>query len=94
MAPEKMLELVIDNTDLGRVTIREYMKALLDELLTSGESFSGKRPFGNSGWEGFAAAALITAKQLKGMTDDEEGYAYGYDEQEYAELLSKMVEAL
>lgn len=37
--------------DLGdEVSFRGYLKALLRTVLTEEESFSGKRPFGNSGW--------------------------------------------
>jgi hypothetical protein len=32
-------------------TVRDYLKGLLQNLWIEGEGFSGKRPFGNSGWE-------------------------------------------
>jgi hypothetical protein len=44
------LELRI-NSDIGEVTIREYLRTLLSELWREEESFNGKRPFGNSGWQ-------------------------------------------
>lgn len=34
-----------------QVTIKEYFKTLLEQLWREEESFSGKRPFGDSGWQ-------------------------------------------
>ena len=42
---EKMLD------DFEGYTIKDYFKKLLLVLWEEGEGFSGKRPFGNSGWE-------------------------------------------
>lgn len=39
------------SSDVGSGTIREYLHALLLAVWEEGEGFSGKRPFGNSGWE-------------------------------------------
>lgn len=44
------LHLAHDN-QANVVTVRDYLKQLLIEVWDKGESFSGKRPFGNSGWE-------------------------------------------
>ena len=35
----------------GTLTVRQYLRALLDKLWDEGESFDSKRPFGNSSWE-------------------------------------------
>jgi hypothetical protein len=51
------------------VSIREYLHALLDRLWDEGESFSGKRPFGNSGWEYDLYKPLIVAGVIKGSLD-------------------------
>ena len=40
-----------DSNDAGASSIRGYLKTLLTTLMAEGEGFSGKRPFGNSGWE-------------------------------------------
>ena len=37
--------------DIGAKTIGEYFEKLLLTLWDEQEDFSGKRPFGNSGWE-------------------------------------------
>lgn len=42
-------------------TIRDYLKGLLTNLWTEGEGFSGKRPFGNSGWRHDLYRPLIAA---------------------------------
>lgn len=45
------LDLPIPTNDAGAETVREYFKELLATVLVEEESFSGKRPFGNSGWQ-------------------------------------------
>jgi hypothetical protein len=59
--------------DSGADTIRGYLVALLRELWAEGEGFSGKRPFGNSGWKWDLYAALVKAGFVVG-TFDEDGY--------------------
>lgn len=39
------------NSDAGNgITVRDYLRLLLTKLWDEQEGFSGKRPFGNSGW--------------------------------------------
>lgn len=57
----------------GDMTIREYLGALLTELWNRGEGFSGKRPFGNGGWEYGIYEVLIREGAVEG-TLDEDGY--------------------
>ena len=47
---DKVLDLELPENDAGAETVREYLKTLLFMVLTEEEGFSGKRPFGNSGW--------------------------------------------
>lgn len=62
------------SSDLGReVSVLEWLKELLVTLLVEEEGFSGKRPFGNSGWQQDAEVALIKVGILKGSLD-EDGY--------------------
>jgi hypothetical protein len=69
-----VLGLCFDSRDLGRkLSIREYLAELLLTLWDEGESFSGKRPFGNSGWEYDLFVPLIQAGLIKGELDDD-GY--------------------
>lgn len=38
--------------DAEAENVRQYLVALARQVWEEGEGFSGKRPFGNSGWEG------------------------------------------
>lgn len=49
-----------DDTDLPKETVGAYLAELLETLLREEESFSGKRPLGNSGWTGYLEDALGT----------------------------------
>lgn len=65
-------------TDVGKVTIKDYMKALLVELWTEEEGFSGKRPFGNSGWSYSIYSELVRNGLVEGKLD-EDGYVEEMD---------------
>lgn len=66
-----VLDLQFKCGDLGRtVTIREYFKELLLTLWAEEEGFSGKRPFGNSGWQHDVYQALIRAGFIPGQLDE------------------------
>jgi hypothetical protein len=70
-----LLDARFDCEDLdGNVSIREYLHALLTKLWGEGEGFSGKRPFGNSGWEYDLYRALILAGAVQGELEAETGY--------------------
>lgn len=47
----KVLTVKVDTGGRRLVSLREACKALLLTVIKEGEGFSGKRPFGNSGWE-------------------------------------------
>jgi len=49
--PQQILKTPMDDNDSGASSIGGYLTALLAEVWREGECFSGKRPFGNSGWE-------------------------------------------
>jgi len=55
------------------LTVREYLRMLLMAVWNEGEGFSGKRPFGNSGWEGDIFDPLVKAGFIPGTIDP-----YGY----------------
>jgi hypothetical protein len=56
----------------GSGTVRSYLHDLLTTLWAEGEGFSGKRPFGNSGWDYGLKVALAKAGILA-ATFDEDG---------------------
>jgi len=74
------LDLEIYSEDLNQsITLREYFKKLLITLWEEGEDFSGKRPFGNSGWQYDVYSALISNGIFDGELD-EHGYISELDE--------------
>ncbi len=70
MTNEEMFNLV---TPYESLTIRQYLKRLLFTLWSEGEGFSGKRPFGDSGWEYDLRIPLIQAGVIKGDFSDKYG---------------------
>lgn len=75
--------LVFESTDLNRrVTIADWLLTILETVMFEREGFSGKRPFGNSSWEGEAEIALIKAGFLEGVVD-EDGYIESVEDSRY-----------
>lgn len=67
MTPTEALDISFYYADLDEtLTIRGYFKAMLDKLWEQGEGFSGKRPFGNSGWEADLQRPLVLAGVIDG----------------------------
>lgn len=56
---QAILDCPLEENDAYADTVKDYLKALLRALWDEGEGFSGKRPFGNSGWEGDLLDPLI-----------------------------------
>lgn len=52
--------------DAHAETIGQYLRQLLAALWRDEEMFSGKRPFGNSGWQYDVYGALIDAGYVEG----------------------------
>lgn len=88
-----ILDIEMQENDANAKTIREYLKALLTKLWEEGEGFSGKRPFGNSGWEYPLYTALVTKGAVKGSLD-EEGYLDTCDHKAANKLIFKAIEEL
>lgn len=72
---QKALEARFDSDAGDDLSVREYLRGLLLTLWDEGEGFSGKRPFGNSGWEYDLYKPLIREGFIKGKLDE-----YGYIE--------------
>lgn len=62
----------------GAATVGEYLAKLLAELWLHDEGFSGKRPFGNSGWKSEVYFALASAGVVPGRFDAD-GYLDEYE---------------
>lgn len=74
MKLSEILQLKIGDCDAGKdLTIKGYLHALLMRVWERGEEFSGKRPFGNSGWEYDLYVPLIKNGVVAG-TLDEDGF--------------------
>lgn len=73
MTPQQILDLPMGDNDSGQATIRGYLVALLHQVFTHGEDFSGKRPFGNSGWDD--DLELVRAGLVEGSIDQDDGVA-------------------
>lgn len=71
--PQQVLDLPLEENDARAATVRGYLIELLATLWREQEGFSGKRPFGNSGWDGELLMPLIRAGFVGG-TIDEDGY--------------------
>ena len=68
------LEVRFDSDAGDDLSVREWLCDLLLTVWSEGESFSGKRPWGNSGWEYDIYTPLVKAGFIKG-TIDEDGFA-------------------
>jgi hypothetical protein len=80
--------------DLGReVSIREYLHRLLSILWAEGESFSGKRPFGFSGWEHDLYKPLIAAGVIGGSID-EHGHIVDVDDEAGAAEIFRLIDEM
>ena len=88
------LDLEIYSTDLDQqLTLREYFKKLLTQLWIDEESFNGKRPFGNSGWQYDVYTALIKHGLIKGKLASY-GYIDEIDEVEAQQFIIKLIKEL
>lgn len=68
-----VLDVPLGDNDADAATVRDYFKAQLRTLWQEGEGFSGKRPFGNSGWEYDLNEALVRSGKVSGQLDGEGG---------------------
>lgn len=58
---QTVLELPLESNDAGAKTVKEYLVKLLETVWVEEEGFSGKRPFGNSGWQYYLIEPVIKA---------------------------------
>lgn len=79
--------------DVEGTSLRVMLKDLLTMVLLQGEEFSGKRPWGDSGWEFDIYRAMVLNGFIKGAVD-EYGDIYNYSLAEGDELLMRCVEEI
>jgi hypothetical protein len=88
-----ILALPMDSNDSGALTVRGYLVALVRQVWEEEEGFSGKRPFGNSGWTTDLAKPLVVAGVISGKLDAD-GYVDDYRESECRTAIFAAIDAL
>lgn len=90
ITPKQALDMQFDAHDRSEtMTFRAYFKELLTTLYSEGESFSGKRPFGNSGWDFGLTLGLVAIGAVAGDYDE------GPDDEKVAnQFIFDMIDAL
>lgn len=87
--PQELLALPMEPNDSGASTVGGYLVALVHTLWTEEESFSGKRPFGNSGWYSDLWKPFITHEVVTGSLD-EDGYVEYIDDFAFDTQMSRI----
>ena len=83
-----------DSVDVPEgTTIGEYLRLLLETLWREEDCFSGKRPFGNSGWNYDIYRALAREDQIESTAYDEgDGFIeYEYDTESADKLIADVI---
>lgn len=93
MTGSEILNLPMKKNDAKAKTVKDYLRALLSKLWADGESFGGKRPFGNSGWEHDLYQPLLAAGLVKGEIDSD-GYIETIDSKAADKLIFEAIAAL
>jgi hypothetical protein len=88
-----ILDLAMEENDADAATIRDYLKELLVMVWEKDESFSGKRPFGNSGWKYDIYRTLATHKLIEAEID-EDGDVIDIQRSEYTKADQLILEAI
>jgi hypothetical protein len=94
MKPKDALGLKFYCGDLREeLTVKQYLKKLLTTVWMEADGFSGKRPFGNSGWTYDIYACLIKNGAIDGKLDDC-GYVDDVDEYEADQYVAQIIDAI
>ena len=83
----------MEPNDSGAGTIGGYLVALLRTLWDEDEGFSGKRPFGNSGWTWDLYVPLVKAGVISGRLDSD-GYIEDCDDEAGHEVIARAIESI
>lgn len=75
MTGTEILAIKMGPNDAEASTVKEYLVKLLEVLWEEGGGFSGKRPFGNSGWE----YELYSALENAGAQSDDDTHQMIFD---------------
>lgn len=96
LTTSEILALPIKCDDVPKAkTVADYLKALLAKVWEEGEGFSGKRPFGNSGWENDLFIPLVKAGVIEGEMDPEEpDQLLDVDSEEGCKVIAKVIKEM
>lgn len=93
MHERDILALPMGSNDADAETIGQFIMLIGAEVFTEQEDFSGKRPFGNSGWIFGVYESLIAGKVLDGSLD-EDGYLEEYDNDAGDAIIARLFDYL
>lgn len=75
------------------ITIENYLKLLLETLWKQGDGFSGKRPFGDSGWE-YELYYPLARAGLINSNGDADGWPRDMDCEKGHEIILELIKSL
>lgn len=71
----------------AEITLREYLLEILRELWIEQDSFSGKRPLGNSGWAADIGDQLVRKHFINGTLPEDEMDSADFDWKDLDEFM-------
>jgi hypothetical protein len=90
----RVLDLPLPDNDAEAATVRDYLTALLSLVWEHEQGFSGKRPFGNSGWQYEVYGPIVRAGLLPGTFDEYDELGGEFDHREADRLIQAAVAEL
>lgn len=93
MRLKQILNAPLETDDCDATTIKEYLHEIMLKLWQEGESFSGKRPFGNGGWKFDIYVALVKCGAVEGKLD-EDGFLDEVDLKAADKLVFKLIDKI
>ena len=87
---EGILDLPMGENDAKAKTIRGYLYKLLITLWYEDEGFSGKRPFGDSGWSYDLYQPLVFNGIVEGSVD-EDGCLEDFNEKQAVDIIATCI---
>jgi len=94
MKIKQIADLKFYSNDLDKnLSIKEYLKTLLETLWEEKECFDGKRPFGNSSWDYDIIRCLIKNNVIEG-TLDEDGNVDIYDSEDSDKIIMRVIKQM
>lgn len=87
-----ILRLPMDECADAGPTVGDYLRITLKTLIHEGESFSGKRPLGNSDWDSQLAIALIKGNAMAGHMNEWDEPEFAWDD--FNKAMYKAVDAM